>query len=117
MTLFNLLNKTPLSALAVAGLVGITATAASATPVTVWGASDAGRSIADFQGGAKLGNHGQISQPIATRIPGAASGSSDADPTAGNRNISVNVISGGASAKPAQLSLNKTFNPEVDTRY
>ncbi|WP_430437090.1 hypothetical protein [Oceanibaculum nanhaiense] len=108
MTIRNLMNKTALPALLVAGMVGLATAPASAT---VWGASDASPTalnmVSDYE-------RTQASvQPIETSLPGKASGASDADPTAGNRNLAVNVIDGNGAASQAQLSQNPAANAEV----
>lgn len=109
MTMRSLINKTILPALLVAGLVGV----AAATPAsaTVWGTSDANPTalnmVTDYE-------RSQASvQPIDTDLPGKASGASDADPTAGNRNLAVNVIDGDGAPSQAQLSQNPNTNVEV----
>ncbi|EKE78799.1 MULTISPECIES: hypothetical protein [Oceanibaculum] len=109
MTMRTLINKTTLPALLVAGLVGVAATAPASA--TVWGASDANPTalnmVTDYE-------RTQASvQPIDTGLPGNASGASDADPTAGNRNLAVNVIDGDAAPSQAQLSQNPNTNVEV----
>ena len=111
MTIRNLMNKTALPALLVAGFVGLGAAGASAAQVTAWGASDASPTalnmVSDYE-------RTQASvQPIETSLPGKASGASDADPTAGNRNLAVNVIDGNGAASQAQLSQNPAANAEV----
>lgn len=108
MTIRTLMNKTALPALLVAGLVGIAATAPASA--TVWGASDANPTalnmVSDYERNLAAAN----AQPIDTGLPGVASGASDADPTAGNRNLAVNVIDGTTTS---QLSRNSTGSAEV----
>ena len=115
MTMRTLINKTTLPALLVAGLVGVAATAPASA--TVWGASDAGPSVTAFSGSGKTDSQVLSVRQVQSGIPGSATGASDADPTAGNRNLTVNVIDGNSAPRSQQVSLNKVFNPEVDTRY
>lgn len=116
MTIRTLMNKTALPALLVAGFVGLGAAGASATSVTAWGASDANPTalnmVSDFERNLAAAD----AQPIDTGLPGLASGASDADPTAGNRNLAVNVIDSTASTTTGtitQLSQNNTGSAEV----
>jgi hypothetical protein len=115
MTIRTLMNKTALPALLVAGLVGLGATGASAAQVTAWGASDDHPTFLN-QVSETQRSQADMVPMVDTDLPGVASGASDADPAAGNRNLAVNVIDGTGSTTTGtmtQLSQNNTGSAEV----
>ncbi|MFO7484153.1 hypothetical protein [Oceanibaculum nanhaiense] len=114
MTIRTLMNKTALPALLVAGFVGLGAAGASATTVTAWGASDGNPTFLN-QVTETQRTQAATATRIGTGISGSAAGASDADPTAGNRNRSVNVGSntGTSTGTMPQLSQSNTGSAEV----
>ena len=112
MTIRTLMNKTALPALLVAGFIGLGAAGASAAQVTAWGASDASPTFLNMVSETQRSQAGMVPM-VGGSLPGVASGASDADPTAGNRNLAVNVIDGDGAPSQAQLSQNPAANAEV----
>lgn len=115
MTIRTLMNKTALPALLVAGFVGLGAAGASAAQVTAWGASDASPTFLNMVSETQRSQTTGMVPMIDTALPGVASGASDADPAAGNRNLAVNVIdgTGNTTGTMPQLSQNNTGSAEV----
>jgi len=113
MTMRTLFTKTALPALLVAGFVGLGAAGASATSVTAWGASDADATFLNPVSDTQRMQAAAAATPVVNGIPGHATGASQADPTAGNPNLSVNVIERDAVPSRMQLSQSPTYNAEV----